>query len=1385
MDIIKFRKTYPQYDDMSDVELSDALYTKHYSDIPREEFDAKFIAPTLPVPEVNVYGGVDPEGVAAEQAETQKALDFIGGLSEAQMTGPTEGKVGFQEGGTSDAVPIGVFGETAVQTAKDVAGVVTKAGAGLTKGATLGAIDPEAGTVGIPFTDVKKKVAKKLSVSLQEVLGTSPEIAENPYIQVAPEMVGTILPWQKAQKLVSAVGKAKTGAGRVAETAITGALIGAAEVRDKDESQLMNALEYATVGAGLHLAGEAAIPLVNYIKSVAKYKNVTKNISADDLYKAFTGQEGATAEATNFVTGLTRQQKVNMAKNIMRKGEGIKVKEKVPRKAVEKPVIKPGEPKIAKPIAEAKPIEKVAKIKEVPSDKKISKGIPSKVKEGEKLVEAKPVKAGGKEKVEAGGVLRKEKEVSVPRETKPYAIGSSVKVGKSPQINTILEELPATKQEKELGERFFKVKNEKTGEIQEVTFEDITPIKLKPITPEPAVPLKEKVSKKLAEEKGEVKLRADEAFAGKKVPVWEDIKKMRKSSAEKRKTSIKQIAKELNKAVIDVSGNLKRKALKAGPEGKKVIMRHDLIAGAHSAAIRNVNKATDAIYKGLNEADHDYLDSYLYAKRSLEILKDRPDFKFFGDRKKADFEEMLESIPKEVRGKIEKRAEKSWDVYNNILKRYHNEGMITKNEYTELTQRGKNYSPREILEYIDPGAIGGGGKISVPNSGIKALTDEGSLKAIESDSSLLMSQALSRAETRIFRNRAAKSLYDMAKANPDNGVVSLAKVIRTTKDGKPVYEPATNGFEKISVMIDGQKKEMIMPSDMAKEWIKSDPVLNSNVAETISWLSGTKVLKSMATGLNPEFALTNFPRDLAHVWLTTQEYSKQAPLAALQLGKDIKEVWSDAIFRKGLYTEYVKRGGGMEFLTHQGRFAPKLKGHLGQLQNVMGYTGESSEIAVRLALMQRSLKNMKKAGRTDTEEMLDEATWIARNYLDFSQGGSVVKAADTAIPYLNAAIQGTRGVFRAAESHPGKTAYKMAQIAATATGLFYANYYQNKENWDSIPHRDKVNNWIITTPFSYKDKEGNKKWLYVRIPKDQGQRLVTSIAEQAAAKAIGEEVDMAQVTQAAADFVPISPGALAPPMFKAFKGYELNKDFYRGEDIWRGSREDIKAEEEYYKNYTHDFFIKAGKETGLSPERLKYALGQYFTSGNIWTSMVGFGWDNLFAEMTEDQKEKVTEELILKKPFIRKLFRHTDPYHKFSKEIKDVTIEERTKKFVMMRDFNDIVQKKLEDKATNKDVVNFIKKNPKEAGVLKDHYKRAILLKDMPERRYWKELAKIPAPARARLFWSRWQGEAPEERIKSLKTAVKIPGFYSDAFNVKFGELRNQTMKEEANKGRK
>ena len=39
--LAQFRQKYPQYDDMSDADLADALYKKFYSDMPRDQFNAK------------------------------------------------------------------------------------------------------------------------------------------------------------------------------------------------------------------------------------------------------------------------------------------------------------------------------------------------------------------------------------------------------------------------------------------------------------------------------------------------------------------------------------------------------------------------------------------------------------------------------------------------------------------------------------------------------------------------------------------------------------------------------------------------------------------------------------------------------------------------------------------------------------------------------------------------------------------------------------------------------------------------------------------------------------------------------------------------------------------------------------------------------------------------------------------------------------------------------------------------------------------------------------------------------------------------------------------------------------------------------------------------
>lgn len=92
MDIKQIRQKYPQYSDMSDQQLADALYSKHYSDIPKEEF----------------YGHI---GLQVEKPEEQK--------TEARSD-PLEFGAALLRGarGTAGAVRKGVMGATPLRFAE-------------------------------------------------------------------------------------------------------------------------------------------------------------------------------------------------------------------------------------------------------------------------------------------------------------------------------------------------------------------------------------------------------------------------------------------------------------------------------------------------------------------------------------------------------------------------------------------------------------------------------------------------------------------------------------------------------------------------------------------------------------------------------------------------------------------------------------------------------------------------------------------------------------------------------------------------------------------------------------------------------------------------------------------------------------------------------------------------------------------------------------------------------------------------------------------------------------------------------------------------------------------------------------------------------------------
>lgn len=830
----------------------------------------------------------------------------------------------------------------------------------------------------------------------------------------------------------------------------------------------------------------------------------------------------------------------------------------------------------------------------------------------------------------------------------------------------------------------------------------------------------------------------------------------------------KRLYQNLARVTWDTSSNIKAKLLKqGGRSGKEAIIRHDLIRGATPKAEELTRRAAKIIYEGLNKADLTILDRIIQSRRILAIEKYKPGMKHPGGLTAKEHSQYLKNLPKDVIERLTPRADAYFQVMEAQLTALYNEGLLTKKSYEALKATG-DYQPRRFIQYLDGPdrqLTIRGRTITVSDSGIQKL-DEGSYQSLENNSRLLMGQVISRTQNRIFRNRANKALYNIAKTAPDNGVVKEAKVVRTTKDGKLVYQKAPGGFEKISVVIDGIHKEMLMPTDMAAEWVTSDPAISSGLANVLSWMSGAKVLRPMATGINPEFAITNLPRDMAHSWLVTQEWSSHIPIAVGQMAKDYAKTFSDALLRRGAWHDYINEGGSMSFLTHQGRVTKKTTGALRGVQDVLGYLGESSEIWTRLALRNRALSNGKPPY---------EATWTARTYLDFSQGGSWIKAADSAIPYFNASIQGSRGLFRAAKEKPGVTSYKIAQVGTMAMGLYYANRHVNKECWDSISDQQKATKWIITTPFKYTDEDGQTRHLYFAIPKDQSQQLFCTVFEGLAAKTIGEDFDTDQVTASAKGILDLAPSGFIPPTLEAALGYYANKDFWYNEDIWRGP--EVRPEAEY-RAATHPAFVEWGELTGMSPMRTQNALEQVFTSNNIYTSVTGWGLRQIFDKLPEDVREQTTTEMLKQAPFLRRVMRTTHPYTPYAKKVEEIKIDEATRRYkqnMMLDALSETYY--AEGKVDMSPVRGYLAgQSPTDRQRLINRHRRYGDIRNIPDRTWWLNLLDIPAEARATAFWDRYSQVGPDEQKQLDEQMRRIPGAASGPFLRRLNELKQEIL---------
>lgn len=649
-------------------------------------------------------------------------------------------------------------------------------------------------------------------------------------------------------------------------------------------------------------------------------------------------------------------------------------------------------------------------------------------------------------------------------------------------------------------------------------------------------------------------------------------------------------------------------------------------------------------------------------KKEKENIKDRPKHPKGFNKELAELgiEGLKQEVGQEKFDQLNARKNDYFAAFNGILKDQYEAGLINKETYDRF--KDKKYVPRWFLKYllVEPGTN------KVNKSAEKTLSKE-QIKTIEggdesllfSDSRVLLNTALRSSRAKIAQNYANRSVADVIRNNKDMGSIgkeanySFSKgTIKTDNFGNKVVKEADPGYVNMRFFNeDGTWDAVQIKTELNNEFLDIEQQFD-DFNPLLSKILMNGLLKSMATGLNATFFITNVPVDYLNTILFTNTFDDTNIFNA---GRKLAKGFTYSAYNYSLmdaggkadpkfledYKEWAENGGMMQFLTDQGRpdqlakrqaeirskksFQPLNK--LGKnAVKTLAYTGELSEKGMRIAVFSATKdKLLKEAGgkgnvsSKEYKEILALAAAASRKTMDFAQGGLFGKKADVFMPYLNARIQGFRVAVEYMKDNPKRFVGKLAQFAVPVAALTMYNLSvmdDDKNELEDIAPRELQNYFIILKP--WKNEKGKRE--YWRVKKVGAIQWFTNAVErstiQAYRLATGKEVKMKQdfITSEWESFsnaLPISlniSGTLAslPALFQAAIAYTANFDLFKDESIVKDKDfgEISPVLEGRFDKEVPLFYKKIAEKTNISPKRAQAGTEKIVTNPQT-NGMVG------------------------------------------------------------------------------------------------------------------------------------------------------------------------------------
>ncbi len=917
--------------------------------------------------------------------------------------------------------------------------------------------------------------------------------------------------------------------------------------------------------------------------------------------------------------------------------------------------------------------------------------------------------------------------------------------------------------------------------------------------------------------------------------------------------------------VIDIDSTWIKKrgyfGSRVSEEQNQIVYYQNELAEAKS---KGDKKLAEEIEKDIKESK----DKLKYFESQLEKYSTMPKHPSYGgvemNKQAAEraIEEYKNTLGAPLMSLIENRAENYFDAYRQILEDNYKAGLIdleTKNRFIN-----NDYSPRVFLEKM----FGNVDEIVLQQNGsfsreqIQSIRS-GSDTSIFTDTEYLLDISLRALENKKAKNKLFSEMHKEARAKNfslADGQFMREGNFKKTKDGQIKqdgfgnyqYEDADANFKNVFYREGGKLRAFQVHKDYYNNLVGIKGTnMSPKTRRIVKWVSGSQIVKATATALNPFFAITGTLRGFREVTRGRGVYDKHRflPIMNAMLFIDFVKASKDAVSNTELVEEYYAHGGGMSFMTTQGKpdklYQKKRKFGIDFLQRrgislnpfgALAYFGEKAELALRLAVYQKTKQNLAESMPDATQEQINSmAAAEARLIADFAQSGELSSDVDLVIPYFNAAIQGTRASYDYARKNPKKFFQKQVQSYSLNTALAM---FARMMLWDDDEDKDMYSNvspWILERyniiPTGIKNSLGEH--VTIRIPKVHQFLMFDSLSEITAKHMTyllkGKEIpqddlnpdgdawfflDSILSSFPAGQFIPLTEirkgknvisglgqrmiGAV--PTVSSLIAYKGNYDLFRDKIIAYDKGDVLPFAEGYKDANTHDIYkffgdITAGLERGsISPKRAEVAVEKLIGSESTLLTALLYQMTDKLLTVKEEKKgitpEKANKEF--KNLFgFGKSFLYTIPKDawKEKKDIAELTNMRAVTEVSMIRKDIRLAADKysLDELRTMSEkgklpteVTNFIN-DLDEPQVMKRYYlqyfKRVALGNAVDDDKYFEiKFAKTPK-AEMQLFMHYFGDPAeltPEDK-KEIQTNLQLIGYtFSEQTKSYYGQLKQK-----------